>query len=148
MAREALGTKRVCPDTGKKFYDLGKDPVVSPYTGKSYPLSYFEEPVVEKTVRKELASEPAAKKEPVEVEDEEVEEDDGSGPEFVSLEDADEDFDDSDSDDDDEEIPDLPDVDVDVDEDEEDEDDVFLEEEEGDDDLSDVIGGVDGEEET
>lgn len=146
VAREALGTKRICPETGKKFYDLGKEPIVSPYTGKSYPLSYFEEKVPEKVTRKEPASEPAAKKEPAKVEEEEIDEDDASGPEFISLEDADEDSDDSDSED--EEIPDIPDVDVDEDENEEEEDDVFLEEEEGDDDLSDVIGGVDGEEET
>jgi uncharacterized protein (TIGR02300 family) len=28
------GTKRVCPTTGKRFYDLNKDPIVSPYTGE------------------------------------------------------------------------------------------------------------------
>ena len=33
MPKEEWGTKRVCPDTGKRFYDLGRDPVVSPYTG-------------------------------------------------------------------------------------------------------------------
>ena len=42
MAKPELGTKRVCPVTGRKFYDLGKDPVVSPYTGISYPRSQFE----------------------------------------------------------------------------------------------------------
>lgn len=26
--------KRVCPTTGKRFYDLNKNPVVSPYTGE------------------------------------------------------------------------------------------------------------------
>ena len=26
--------KRVCPTTGKRFYDLNKDPIVSPYTGE------------------------------------------------------------------------------------------------------------------
>jgi uncharacterized protein (TIGR02300 family) len=34
VAKADLGTKRVCPDTGRKFYDLNKTPVVSPYTGK------------------------------------------------------------------------------------------------------------------
>ena len=34
MARPELGTKRVCPTTGRKFYDLNKDPIVSPYTGE------------------------------------------------------------------------------------------------------------------
>ena len=38
------GTKREDPETGKKFYDLNKDPIVSPYTGKSYPRSFFEQP--------------------------------------------------------------------------------------------------------
>ena len=43
MAKPELGTKRVDPETGRKFYDLNKDPIVSPYTGKSYPRSYFED---------------------------------------------------------------------------------------------------------
>ena len=34
MAKEELGTKRVCPETGKRFYDLNNNPVISPYTGK------------------------------------------------------------------------------------------------------------------
>lgn len=34
MPKEEWGTKRLCPDTGKRFYDLGRNPVVSPYTGK------------------------------------------------------------------------------------------------------------------
>ncbi|HZL29842.1 MAG TPA: TIGR02300 family protein [Pseudolabrys sp.] len=38
MAKADLGTKRVCPDTGRKFYDLGKSPVISPYTGKVVPI--------------------------------------------------------------------------------------------------------------
>ena len=38
MAKSELGTKRVCPDTGRKFYDLGKTPVISPYTGKIVPI--------------------------------------------------------------------------------------------------------------
>ena len=33
MPKEEWGTKRVCPTTGKRFYDLNKDPIVSPYTG-------------------------------------------------------------------------------------------------------------------
>ena len=34
MPKEEWGTKRVCPTTGKRFYDLNADPVVSPYTGE------------------------------------------------------------------------------------------------------------------
>ena len=33
MPKEEWGVKRVCPTTGKRFYDLNKDPIVSPYTG-------------------------------------------------------------------------------------------------------------------
>lgn len=34
MPKEEWGVKRVCPTTGKRFYDLGRTPVVSPYTGE------------------------------------------------------------------------------------------------------------------
>ena len=34
MAKEEWGTKRTCPETGKRFYDLNNSPVISPYTGK------------------------------------------------------------------------------------------------------------------
>ncbi len=34
MPKEEWGTKRICPTTGKRFYDLRKTPIVSPYTGE------------------------------------------------------------------------------------------------------------------
>lgn len=34
MPKEEWGTKRLCPDTGKRFYDLNANPIISPYTGK------------------------------------------------------------------------------------------------------------------
>lgn len=34
MPKEEWGTKRLCPTTGKRFYDLNKTPIVSPYTGE------------------------------------------------------------------------------------------------------------------
>ena len=34
MPKEEWGKKRVCPTTGKRFYDLNRSPVVSPYTGQ------------------------------------------------------------------------------------------------------------------
>lgn len=34
MPKEEWGTKRVCPTTGKRFYDLNKSPIISPYTGE------------------------------------------------------------------------------------------------------------------
>lgn len=38
MPKEEWGVKRVCPTTGKRFYDLNKNPVVSPYTGEAVEL--------------------------------------------------------------------------------------------------------------
>ncbi|ABF63240.1 TIGR02300 family protein [Ruegeria sp. TM1040] len=34
MPKEEWGTKRVCPTTGKRFYDLNNNPIISPYTGE------------------------------------------------------------------------------------------------------------------
>jgi uncharacterized protein (TIGR02300 family) len=75
MAKPDLGTKRICPETGRKFYDLNKDPIVSPYTGQSYPRSYFDNGA-------------AAVVEDEEIEDKEVDPEEG-GAELISLEDAD-----------------------------------------------------------
>ncbi len=35
MPKEEWGVKRMCPTTGKRFYDLNKKPIVSPYTGEA-----------------------------------------------------------------------------------------------------------------
>ena len=126
MAKPELGTKRIDPETGRKFYDLNRDPIVSPYTGKSYPLSFFEETSVAKVLEKE--------------EEEDVKEVDTENTEveLVSLEDADEDAAGGDD------LPDLGDDDVEIDGDE---DDTFLEQDEDDDD-DDMTGliGVTGDE--
>ncbi|MGV3574340.1 MAG: TIGR02300 family protein [Devosia sp.] len=126
MANER-GTKRTDPDTGKKFYDLNLDPIVSPYTGKSYPRSYFDTLAVGKV------SSVSSRKidDEDEVEDEE-EAEDTNAPEIVSLEDAD-----AEESGGDEDIPDTDDVEVDE-ELGDDEEDVFLEEE--DDDADDGLG--------
>ena len=34
MPKEEWGTKRICPTTGRRFYDLNASPIVSPYTGE------------------------------------------------------------------------------------------------------------------
>lgn len=33
MPKEEWGVKRICPTTGKRFYDLNRSPIISPYTG-------------------------------------------------------------------------------------------------------------------
>ena len=126
MAKPELGTKRICPETGRKFYDLNKDPIVSPYTGVSYPRSYFD-------------SETSLKQEDEEVEDKDVDAEE-DGAELVSLEDADDeakgDHDLALDDDDD---------DVDLDDDD---DDTFLaDDEEDEDDVSGIISVGDDDDE-
>ena len=84
MAKDVRGTKREDPETGKKFYDLNKDPVVSPYTGKTYPRSYFEQSTIRKaSVERD---EEQDEEEEVEVVEAVVAPDE---PEVISLEDAD-----------------------------------------------------------
>jgi uncharacterized protein (TIGR02300 family) len=126
VAKPELGTKRIDPETGRKFYDLNKDPIVSPYTGKSYPRSYFE-----------AGSDLVAEEEEVEAKELDAEDE---APETVSLEEADEEAAAG------EELPDLGDDDVDLVEDEA--DDTFLaEEEEEEDDVADIVGVGDEDDE-
>lgn len=119
MAKAELGTKRTDPDTGKKFYDLNRDPVVSPYTGKSWPLSFFEENTAQ------MKMEQAEEEEIQEVDTE------NTDVELVSNDDSD----DNSGDD----LPDMGDDDVEI---EGDEDDTFLEadEDDDDDDMTGIIG--------
>ena len=128
MAKAELGTKRIDPETGKKFYDLNRDPIVSPYTGKTYPLSFFEETSAAAVLEKEEEEDTNE----VDTENTEVE--------LVSLEDADEDAAGGDD------LPDLGDDDVEIDGDD---DDTFLEQDEDDDDddMSDLIGVTGDEDE-
>ncbi len=81
MAKAELGTKRICPDTGRKFYDLNKDPVISPYTGKVVPV---ETPSSRARLEQQPAAAPRAA-----VPAEEVAVPEPVEAEFVSLEDAD-----------------------------------------------------------
>ena len=83
MAKTELGTKRVCPETGRKFYDLGKTPVISPYTGKVVPI-VVPPP---SRARPEPAA-PVARPAPAPVAESEVAAPETADAEFVSLEDA------------------------------------------------------------
>jgi uncharacterized protein (TIGR02300 family) len=137
VAKSDLGTKRICPTTGKKFYDLNKSPVISPYTGEVVPIAPVAPP---RAMRGEAARAAAAAEtapEPAEAEER-----------MVSLEEADA-----------EEntgkvkavVPESED-DIEVDEtieDDEDDDSTFIaDDEEGDEDVTDIIGDVSGDEET
>ena len=128
MAKSELGTKRIDPETGRKFYDLNKDPIVSPYTGKTYPRSYFDDGKAQI-----LDEEEDVDQKELDAEDE--------GAEVVSLEDADDEAKGGSDD-----LPDLGDDD-DVDLGDDDDDTFLADEEEEDDDVSDMIGVGDDEDE-
>jgi uncharacterized protein (TIGR02300 family) len=82
VAKSELGTKRVCPETGRKFYDLGKTPVISPYTGKVVPIVI----PVQSRSRPSDAAAAAARAAPAAEAESIVPE--TADAEFVSLEDA------------------------------------------------------------
>ncbi|MBI5261534.1 MAG: TIGR02300 family protein [Bradyrhizobium sp.] len=131
MAKSDLGTKRICPTTGKKFYDLNKSPVISPYTGEVVPIAPVA-PVRARTGAPipDVAPEPAEAEELVPLEEADAEEKTGKVKAVV---------------------PESED-DIEIDEtleDDEDDDSTFIaDEEEGDEDVTDIIGDVGGDEET
>jgi uncharacterized protein (TIGR02300 family) len=126
VAKSELGTKRIDPETGRKFYDLNHDPIVSPYTGKSYPRSYFESGT-DTSVDKEE-----------DVEQKELDSDEAAA-ELVPLEEADDESKGAD-------LPDLGD-DEEVDLGDDDDDTFLADEEEEDDDVSGIIGVGDDDDE-
>jgi uncharacterized protein (TIGR02300 family) len=135
VAKTDLGTKRVCPDTGRKFYDLGKTPVISPYTGKVVPIVL---PPQSRSRPESAAARPA----PVdEVETVTPETEDA---EFVSLEDAENEQQGKGK-----KKGKPADDDIDADDDESLDDAAFIEEQEdGDPDVTDIIGdGIEKDEE-
>ena len=140
MAKSDLGTKRICPTTGKKFYDLNKSPVISPYTGEVVPIA----PIAPPRTRTDAASraaaaaasaaqsapEPAEAEELVPLEEADAEENTGKVKAMVPESEDDIEIDETLEDDDDD-------------------DSTFIaDEEEGDEDVTDIIGDVTGDEET
>ena len=137
VAKPELGTKRVCPETGKKFYDLHKDPIISPYTGKKYLLSYFEKQEASSALgnsnkQTKVSEKKAAFSE--QIDEDEDEDEDEDRPEFISLEEADAEAMNS------EKIPDINDDDIVLEKDDSAEEDPFLEEDEDDDDA--IVGDI------
>jgi uncharacterized protein (TIGR02300 family) len=131
VAKSELGTKRICPTTGKKFYDLNKNPVISPYTGEVVPIA----PPAPARGRAAAAAAVAEEAAP-----------EAAEMETVSLEEADAEATGKAKSD----VPESED-DIEVDEtiDDEDDDSTFIaEEEEGEDDVTDIIGDVSDDEES
>nr|WP_281432998.1 TIGR02300 family protein [Microvirga terrestris] len=119
VAKPELGLKRQCMSCGAKFYDLNKDPAVCPKCG-----TVFQATAMTTRVAAPVAARAAA------VADDDETELEAAGPEMVSLDEVEAD----------ENEKDIPvDDDIEVADDVAD-DDTFLEdEEEGDDDVSDLI---------
>ena len=116
MPKEEWGTKRTCPDTGKRFYDLGRTPVVSPYTGKVVELD------TGKATRTMVADKADKESQKAEALEDELLDDDDIEDDLLDSDDLEDD--------------DGPDVDIDDDvlDDDDDDDDVSL------DDIADVAG--------
>jgi len=142
VAKSEFGTKRICPITGKKFYDLNKNPVISPYTGEVVPVVPVA-PAAPPRWRSgaartapvptaEAAPEPMKAEELVSLEEADAEEDTGKVkavvPESEDDIEIDETIEDGDRDDEDSTI--------------------ITDGEEGDEDVTDIIGDVRGDEET
>ncbi|MER2606810.1 MAG: TIGR02300 family protein [Siculibacillus sp.] len=72
MAKPELGTKRLCPNCGTKYYDLNRDPILCPKCGTTFTVAAI-------ALRAKAAP----------VEEEEVEAEEALPVDFVSLEEAD-----------------------------------------------------------
>jgi len=123
VAKPDLGTKRLCPNCGAKYYDLNRDPIMCPKCNAAFATGIV-------AVRPETQSEEA---------DEELEADE-EGVELVALEEADEEVIEG-STTTDIETDDEVEVEVEVDT-----DDAALIDED-DDEVSEVVRGTDGEDE-
>jgi uncharacterized protein (TIGR02300 family) len=137
VAKSDLGTKRICPTTGKKFYDLNKTPVISPYTGEVVPIAPIAPPRGRGEAARAAAQtaaadmpEPAEAEELVSLEEADAEENTGKVKAVVPESEDDIEIDETIEGDDDDDSTFIPD------------------EEEGDEDVTDIIGDVGGDEET
>jgi uncharacterized protein (TIGR02300 family) len=136
VAKSDLGTKRICPTTGKKFYDLNKTPVISPYTGEVVPIAPVAPPRMTRGAAAAAAPSMAPEApEPVEAETvslEEADAEENTGKVKVAVPESEDDIE----------------VDETIEDDDDDDSTFIADEEEGDEDVTDIIGDVGGDEET
>ena len=141
MAKSDLGTKRICPTTGKKFYDLNKNPVISPYTGEVVPIAPIPPPrtradAAARASAAAAASAAEATPEPLEAEElvplEEADAEESSGKVKAVVPESEDDIE----------------IDETIEGDDDDDSTFIADEEEGDEDVTDIIGDVGGDEET
>ena len=144
MAKSDLGTKRICPTTGKKFYDLNKNPVISPDTGEVVRIAPIA-PIPPPRTRADAAararaaaaaSAAEATPEPVEAEElvplEEADAEENTGKVKAIVPESEDDIE----------------IDETIEDDDDDDSTFIADEEEGDEDVTDIIGDVGGDEET
>jgi uncharacterized protein (TIGR02300 family) len=138
VAKSDLGTKRICPTTGKKFYDLNKTPVISPYTGEVVPIAPVAPARVARgdAARASAAAAAEATPEPVEAEElvplEEADAEENTGKVKAVVPESEDDIE----------------IDETIEDDDDDDSTFIADEEEGDEDVTDIIGDVGGDEET
>ena len=135
MAKSELGTKRICPTTGKKFYDLNKNPVISPYTGEVVPIAPVAPARATRGAEARHAATADTVPEPAEVEEvslEEADAEENTGKVKAVVPESEDDIE----------------VDETLDDDDDDDSTFIADEEEGDEDVTDIIGDVGGDEET
>jgi uncharacterized protein (TIGR02300 family) len=130
VAKAELGTKRLCPNCSAKFYDLNKDPIVCPKCHTALQLAAVtrarSEPARAQAVEEEVVVPESPEAEFVSLEEADAEAQ-GKKPEGEAAEGTDEEI----------ELEDEPMDDA-----------TFIEEqEEGDEDVADIIGDVENEEE-
>jgi uncharacterized protein (TIGR02300 family) len=143
VAESDLGTKRTCPTTGKKFYDLNKNPVISPYTGEVVriaPIAPIPPPrtradAAARARAADAASAAEATPEPVEAEElvplEEADAEENTGNVKAVVPESEDDIE----------------IDETIEDDDDDDSTVIADEEEGDEDVTDIIGDVGGDKE-
>jgi len=139
VAKSDLGTKRICPTTGKKFYDLNKNPVISPYTGEVVPIAPAAAPRSRGDSARASAAAASASEampEPMEAEElvplEEADAEENSGKVKAVVPESEEDIE----------------IDESIEDDDDDDSTFIADEEEGEEDVTDIIGDVGGDEET
>ena len=137
MAKSDLGTKRICPTTGKKFYDLNKSPVISPYTGEVVPIAPVAPPRMTRGAAAAAAPTMAPEApEPVEAENlvslEEADAEENTGKVKAVVPESEDDIE----------------VDETIEGDDDDDSTFIADEEEGDEDVTDIIGDVSNDEDT
>ena len=89
MDKEKLGKKWICPTTGKKFCDLNKEPVTSPYTGELLEIINTED--LEKEKNEEIIPNADDKENPQISETDEVKDTDNTESDIEVLDDSAED---------------------------------------------------------